>query len=400
MCALQARHEVTITSTRDRATIARAAVEVVALPTTADLLRWVVQNTIRANHTALLAWARQGATFATTGTPETARLDEPLDLHNMYAAALDRKRAVAAIHHEIDQAVARIGSATNLPVRFQILLDGIRSQGAAFGADFDVVTTAYEEECEREIEKEIESVVLEQPRRSSRTARSEKDWQYHRILDASRASDLSKFGCSFVQLGEDAQYNSCLARWTVDWPDMIFMTTNFRKTVASDAHDQVDRYRRPIDAALIFPETKQIMLLSEREANGVLPYFWSHEIVASRQAATMAPRVLFVNYAYLRDSPCAMEVPLVLPQGHSPYAMLGDTGQSALAVLQLFMGETAYPSEERLRALQDFLHYKCDGNRQELVDALVSSRGTVHTFTRSDLARLLIAAPWLIGASP
>eukprot|EP00966_Prymnesium_polylepis_P073709 1710993-Prymnesium_polylepis.1 len=64
----RARHEVTITSTstRDRATIARAAVEVVALPTTTDLLRWVVQNTIRANHTALLAWARQGATFATT----------------------------------------------------------------------------------------------------------------------------------------------------------------------------------------------------------------------------------------------------------------------------------------------------------------------------------------------
>eukprot|EP00966_Prymnesium_polylepis_P211029 4886695-Prymnesium_polylepis.2 len=119
----------------------------------------------------------------------------------------------------------------------------------------------------------------------------------------------------------------------------------------------------------------------------------------SRQAAPMAPRVLFVNYAYLRDSPCAMEVPLVLPQGHSPYAMLGDTVQSALAVLQLFMGETSYPSEERLRALQDFLHYKCDGNRHELVDALVSSRGTVHTFTRSDLARLLIAAPWLIGAS-
>ena len=386
------------------------AVDVAAEPTTSDLLRWVVQNTISANHIAVLAWARQGATFATTGTPETARLDEPLDLDSMYAAALNHEVASAVIHHEVEQLVTRIGGVTDLSMRLQMLLGGIRSRAVVFGADFDVVTSAYEEECEREIEKEIEKMVPQQPRLATREAQSEKDWEYHRIFGASKASDLSEFGCSFVSLGDDAQHGSFLARWTIDWPQNILLTSNFRNTVVvRGASDQVDRYRRPIDAALIFPETHQVVLLSEREANGLLPHFWKRATSSLRGPVTRGStarksyKVLFVNYAYLRDSPpSGTQVPLVLPQDpaadHTPVAMLGDTAQSTFAVLQLFMGETAYPCEERRRALQDFMHYKCGGNRQDLVDAIVNSRGKGHTFTRSDLARLLIAAPWLVGA--
>ena len=69
----------------------------------------------------------------------------------------------------------------------------------------------------------------------------------------------------------------------------------------------------------------------------------------------------------------------------------------ACKALQLVMGETAYLTKDRRTALQDFLQFKCGGNRQEFVDTLITLRGTGHTYARSDLARLLITAPWSTG---
>ena len=116
--------------------------------TSADLVRWVVLNTIQANRDALIEWAQQGAVYATTSTAESVLLDEAFDLESMYGHALVEQKASFVINRHLDKFVARAAALGEVPERMQLLLSGIRARAEIFGTEFEVIKTAYEEEYE------------------------------------------------------------------------------------------------------------------------------------------------------------------------------------------------------------------------------------------------------------
>ena len=231
----------------------------------------------------------------------------------------------------------------------------------------------------------------------TRNPEAEVDWTYDGVCSIGKALDLHKLGCAVEALRSQLTHHSCLGRFNAQWPLQIFCTPNFSRTVQVAAlsngtvtADGQDNYRRCIDSVLVFPGCGQIVLLSEREADRLLPLFW----VSCRSSKC---RVAFANFSMLRDAPPDAPVPLVLarPASHSPTALLGASAHTTLATLQLFLGETRYQSEGRRAALRAFLHASCGERREELVDELIAMRNTMHTFARSQLERILVEAPWL-----
>jgi hypothetical protein len=122
--------------------------------TSKHVLCWVVLNTIQYICDALVEWARQGAIYATSRTPETALLDELNTLEEMYGAPLGKRAASEVISSELNQLEAKAAPGS-LGLRLSLLLKGIQAQATIYGREFDVVCTTYEEEYERELEKEV-----------------------------------------------------------------------------------------------------------------------------------------------------------------------------------------------------------------------------------------------------
>lgn len=353
--------------------------------TSTDMLRWVVLNTIAAVQDALVQWARQGSTFATTRTADAAMLDETNDLETMYRGALVSQKASDAICKDVD--VLRQRAPEQLDAKMLQLLEGIKSRAMTLGHDFEVIHSTFEEEYERELEKEVEVMEETEVQIPTREPSEETDWQYERIFEATSTEDLARLGCSTLRLVGNLGTQPVIRN--AQWPQNILRTANFALDVQpmSPFNDIKDRYSRVVDAALIFECDKTVVLLSEREANGLIPVFW--------RLGDQPSNVNLINFSFLRD---ANESPisLILPRSAIlPSTLLGDTTEITLAALQLFMAETSYPLNERRNTLMNFLHHACTGSRKDLVDALVSSRGTSHTYARSDLASLLIEAPWL-----
>jgi hypothetical protein len=363
----------------------------------ADLLRWVVYNDIQSDRDALVQWARQGATFATSRTPGAAILDEVLDLESMYASSLLPQKASEIIGADIRRLKRRLEVLGIVDDRCELLLAGICGRGDALGCDFEVVSSTYEEEHERELEKEQELMEETEVQVGKRDALDEDEWDYHHILSGGvlSASALPALGCKIQQLNRQVKKNSCLGAIEVVWPANIWCTENFDRTVkpVQQQRDYRDSYRRSVDSVLLFPSANEIVLISDREANGMLPHFqaWSGNGRRSE--------VCLTTFAFLRDAEAEGSADLLLPLKQairpSPFWLLGDSHSTMLAALQLFMGELHYPKEERQLALQSFLHHQCSGSRKQLVDKLVAMRGTTHAFPRSDLEKIIVSAPWM-----
>jgi hypothetical protein len=223
---------------------------------------------------------------------------------------------------------------------------------------------------------------------ATRKPSAQADWSYHLIMQVHSVAGLAALGCATVRLEQALDASSHELLRNVTWPASIHLTSNFVKDVKPlrCRADVRDSYRRSVDVAIVFPG--QVVLVSEREANGLLPTFWEHN-------EHSASSVFLVNFAYLRDAALDEQPRLILPRCSSATPrLLHDEIDTILVSLQLFMAETNYTTPERQQALREFLHHSVTGSRKDLADVLVAARGTSHTYARSHLASVLIEAPW------
>ena len=105
----------------------------------------------------------------------------------------------------------------------------------------------------------------------------------------------------------------------------------------------LDDYLRPVDAVIVFPESNELLLLSEREADLALEAFWTAK----------SHRNVFTNWALWRNS-FSLEISGVLPVASRP-SVLQDA--SALVSIQAFMGDTRFKEEAQKKELQDLVNH-------------------------------------------
>lgn len=157
-----------------------------------------------------------------------------------------------------------------------------------------------------------------------------------------------------------------------DWESSpVFCTHNF--FFASDTRGCLDDYMRPVDALLVFP-SGQVLLLSERETDGVLRAMLDAD--GERHSQTI---LFHVSYTTAGMRPFE-ESPLKLPRGVQAGNALT---YRTLASMWIFSGTTSIPPPGRgwVKALVR--------NRKIAVQSLLSMRGLDHVLPRSDLERLL-----------
>eukprot|EP00899_Mesostigma_viride_P019526 jgi/Mesvir1/27575/Mv07320-RA.1 len=431
------------------------------------VMRVVMANTVEATQAGLIHATRQGAHFALThgATWHRALVDEDVALDSMYESVLAEQPASQLVEKLAERVVADSGN--RLDGRMAAMMEGIRDRGRKYGSDFSVVVSqvALGGECERELEMQAEQEVETEVQLPMCTPRAEVTWDYASIFRA----------CSSQELPAQARVLSlrdAMACWLVPpglgsmpWSDKVFMTYNFLQgTVENDVagiHSslpveaqlisvrgggaKLNDFLRAVDPMLYFPDTGEVLLLSEREADAVLELLWERDGLvrpssagiitnlaskAKRSSGTTGSRVALFHLSFAcRPATSSMqaevggrgihrtvngtngvdqlELSLPVPSSFSlgcsrwhsrpPHnASSRDAGGigSALPVstavsLLLFSGVTSYKSQQQQDELRRLL--VADGS---LAKKLVVMRGCFDQFPRSDLEQVALALPW------
>ena len=247
------------------------------------LLKWVLCNTANAIAAGLPEFSIQASHFCMTKDNPAARLlDENLELADLYGSAFGEERVDDVVKRTIERDIKRCNS---LQVQYSTV-DGTRqaieSLGRRYGSDLRVLSTGVEEECERELENERELDREVERQMPKHEPVSPTRWNFETILKASRPTELRDAGVMALQDAINAYLDKLLA--AIQWAQCsIFVTKAYMVTVADSQGLQLkdqSEYMRPPDAIVVFPNG-DVLLLSEWEADEVLPLLWkaSHDAI-------------------------------------------------------------------------------------------------------------------------
>jgi hypothetical protein len=138
---------------------------------------------------------------------------------------------------------------------------------------------------------------------------------------------------------------SCIS---VDTTSSLYCTANYIDTIASsknkDSPSPNEEYLRPVDAVLWLPGDQAVVLLSEREADKVFV------ILAAVDSGNHLDTPRFLNLNYLRLSHTDPTAPVSLK-----WSTVSNFPTKSLVQLQLFNGETSYPTSAQKAALATLL---------------------------------------------
>jgi hypothetical protein len=148
-------------------------------------------------------------------------------------------------------------------------------------------------------------------------------------------------------------------------------------TISSAAGSSLAEYLRPVDALLVFPRTGEVLLLSEREADGVQEQIWNHRTTT---AAAAAGRAVLVSLAFTQP-PAAVATAAPRTGGPGYHGVMPAAVLRELVSVLLFNGCTSYTSgTQQVQQLQEMM----TGNKA-CAEVLLSLRGKLALLSRSDL---------------
>ncbi|CAM9708595.1 unnamed protein product, partial [Scytosiphon promiscuus] len=346
--------------------------------TSEHVLSYIMANTVMATRFGLLQWAGQGLHFsATFSRADRAEQEEVLTLDDAYGAAYKQ----VSVHHAVSTAVTRHLARFNGDVHMPELSRGIASRAERYGKTVIVSRDAnIGGECEREMELEVEEEEEVERQIAKVMPFSEVDWDFAAALSANSADQVSVQVMSLASAWEHLAADAFIAR-VRSAANTVFCTPNFFLAISSHSRrGSLDDYLRPVDSALAF-RNGDLLLLSEREANGVL-------LALARGGCSVpnAAQAKLIHLSYAgseRGDPRMKTNPLM--RDAVTHTRQGRAAQScgALACIWVFGGTTTIPSDGRA-AVMDLVK-----GQRVAVRHIVASRGHGHMLPRSDLERLL-----------
>lgn len=231
------------------------------------VLSWIMNNTINAIRNGLETWCKQGAYYATTKNHEHFLLDEALDLETFYGQAI-HNTSIA------DQALASMAyHAVRTRCFIEKMTVEIYGRCIVLGDGYLVKASQVDEECEREVQREAEQEEQQVMQLPKMTARCEKEWNYKHIF-SKNISDLLKEKVIFLLGDAIKTHMSCESLSLIKWSKRVYCTRNFFKTIETKG-GHLDKFLRIPDCYIGGFDNGKIVLISDREADGLLEEFWS-----------------------------------------------------------------------------------------------------------------------------
>jgi hypothetical protein len=375
--------------------------------TSLHVLEWVLDNTIASiAPEGLLLWARQGMHFYFTGdAAEFALLDEIHTLTAYYDINACSQPLCQVVNDNISSWKKRRGEQLRQGVLESV--DVIASRVSEYGAEHEIIASAFTEECERELEKEVEQEEEEECAPPAENPRSEEDWAYWEVLEEDSQSAIIASGAR--PLADVIKENFTLEDGAqhIAWCSKVFCTANFVHSIPLKQRFRVrlEQYLRPVDAFLLFRNDQHVLLLSEREADIILKHVWQREQKPCEGAERPKPIPRMFDAHPLRITIPARTKSARLPIfAHLFWARLAFTAEAysphkdkfaelreslplrALLSLQLFNGESVFSTEEQRSELRNMLLAHTCGKKAAL--SLPAIRGLQYKVARSDLEQI------------
>ena len=297
------------------------------------ILAWVIQNTVQSIVRGIRVWSDQGILFATERKPQHAVLDEKSDLQSYYGKPVEKSDLSKSAALLRDHHFQRSGYFYNGDDRI-LHVDAIVERCEKYGKGYFVVRSGADEECERELNREIEEEEEEQLEIERVPPRNERDWDYKQIFQEEGINTLLFKHYRFVvALSKFWSDKEGLTR--IKWSDDLFCTRNFIKTVETNARNAIDNYLRIPDCLVRF-KGGQVLLLSDREGSKIC------ELFLERQASGISCMGhMFGHFAFETD-PNSKTCLRCDPSNHG--ISLRDIDCCSMI---LFNGGTSYPSSQR-----------------------------------------------------
>jgi hypothetical protein len=213
--------------------------------------------------------------------------------------------------------------------------------------------------------------------------RKDVEWNYELVISSNKIACLSNSGVSVKQLSAAvASYLRPKVLKHLNWHSVnVFGTENFFCTIDTKTHKEMNEFMPVAGMAILFKESKEVLLLSDYESDQILKIFW-----------TSAPvRVCLINFADLRNH----------LDGYSSQPLFGLSKhgvnfydyEKEVAAIQLFNGETTFGAENELnqnarqRYVKQFLGPKRKDTRGAVME-LVHSRELGSNYSCSDLEKI------------
>jgi hypothetical protein len=357
-------------------------------PSMAQVLNWVMANTVQNNLQGVASWVAAGLHYhATYGQPQRSQLPELLELEHFYASS---KAAVPA--HQVLEAMLQkalggidVGAAAEAQLSVQRMRE-VTATGSCLAAGHEIVAgMGADEECERELQREQEQEEEEEVQVAKAAPAAEVDWQYSAALQAGSVTQLQQVA-GIMPLAQLVQQLHPAGLGDIPWSSDVFVTRNFYATVTGTSG--LSEYLRPLGHLLLF-SSGEVLLLSDREADGVLKAAWGGSI----SAVSKPPQLMLLTHADphasqlhagsgLRQAAAAATgQPLTVTLGTGKHVSLQLTVQQVVSLL-LFNGGAMYSSKEQRQQLVRMVR-----GRQEEVEALLALRGKLPQLPRSHLER-------------
>ena len=149
---------------------------------------------------AVFLGAEQGSYFcATKDEPEQVKLDETIELEELYSAACVSTPACEAVERTQHFYMERLDCM--MPPEMAKMMEDISTRVALYGEGLDVCSTSVDEECERELESEKEQEKEVEKQIARAEPAEEEDWNYELALTANSpviaGARVSNFRCTY-----------------------------------------------------------------------------------------------------------------------------------------------------------------------------------------------------------
>jgi hypothetical protein len=357
-------------------------------PTSGDLLFWVTLNTIREVESALMPWAAQGATYcAVAGDPSLALQDEKCDLISFYGPST-KKQALSEVGKnqfqcQLQLAQKRSGGGVDGATigttatstrstfmaregcRYQRTEQAVFEQLGMYGRDLKVVASMLDDEYERELEKEEEEEQERELPNPEKPAASS-TWNYRALVErcvipkmAAPESQLRRTSAIPADCPEEVEH--ILDSMQLCLSGKVRVSCDFCRTVACPERyspcNGLDLYLRAVNSYMLLftasGELNQCVLVTDKESGIILNTIYDHgRSLHARASSAEKNRLIVVTHipngragsSRQSSGSCCMGV----NRAGEPVdvsSLMSDS--KVLTCLQLYNGESAFPTEER-----------------------------------------------------
>lgn len=335
-----------------------------------SILDWVFTNTVRTTERGVVGWAHHGLWHAQR---KGERWNDNWSIKSMYSNPIklaDVETIVSKmLFSDVYQPENKVEGAQE---KCDLIMDSISS----FAFDLEMISSTADEQCERELQIEVEEEHKESKQVIKVSPMEESPWDYEDIVSCQTIGELDSL-VKLYRLSSGIKAFCAIdgidkVAWESSGCVPIYGTENFFRTVKlNNDGDKKNQCLRPVDVVVVL-KGSVIVLLSDREADGILSALLDippDSVNIRLLSICRLPKRLGVE-EYLSSSIPMSIGRIIMPPVYN------------CASIRLFNGETQF--EGAVSELNGLVSKK---EAREAAKLLVQVRGRLKLYSKSDLQR-------------